>query len=200
MYHTNNQLFYFPCQNLKSQNKLLLLYILNFLSKLPGELKRLIMKKILLLFAIIGLLFACSKDDDNEELTSLEVLQQAITATDQEAATKLFEGVWVDESEKERITITIGQYIKESNINWTPDTSINIKPLWIKTNNIYQLIYIKDISLFESYAYSFEKINENQFFYRGSIYMYLGPNPSEDIRDFFGYTHPEAYIEYTKVK
>ena len=158
------------------------------------------MKNILLLFAIAGTLFACDKDDDNEELTSLEVLQQAIAATDQEAATKLFEGVWVDESEKERITITKDRYITESNIYWTPDTSINVKPLWIKTNNIYQLIYIKDLSLYESYAYSFEKVNESQLFRRGSIYMYLGPNPSEDIKDFFGYTHPEAYIKYTKVE
>lgn len=158
------------------------------------------MKKLLLLLAIAGTLFACSKDDDNEELTSLEVLQQAIAATDQEAATKLFEGVWVDEYEKERITITMDQYIKESNINWTPDTSINIKPLWIKTNNIYQLIDLRDTVKYEAHAHSFQMINETQFFRRGSIYMYLGPYPSTDIKDLLGYTHPEAYFKYTKVE
>ena len=36
---TNHQLFYFLLQNLKSQNKPLLLYILIFLSKLPSELQ-----------------------------------------------------------------------------------------------------------------------------------------------------------------
>lgn len=158
------------------------------------------MKKLLLILAIAGALFACDKDNDNEELTSLEVLQQAIAATDQEAATKLFEGVWVDESEKERITITMDQYIKESNINWTPDTSINIKPLWIKTNNIYQLIDLRDTVKYEAHAHSFQMINETQFFRRGSIYMYLGPYPSTDIKDLLGYTHPEAYFKYTKVE
>lgn len=136
MYYTNNQLFYFLCQNLKSQNKLLLLYILIFLCKLLSELQndKLIMKNILLLLTIVVTLFACSKDDDNEELTSLEVIQQAIAATDQEAATKLFEGVWVYTNqyghEESRITITQDRYIWEENIDRSyPDTLINTKTL-----------------------------------------------------------------------
>lgn len=199
-------MFSFLLKNLKPQNKLLLLYILIFLCKLPSELQndKLIMKNILLLFAVTGILFACSKDDDNEELTSLEVIQQAIAATDQEAATKLFEGVWVYTNqyghEESRITITQDRYIWEENIDRSyPDTLINTKTLWIKTNNIYQLIYIKDLSLNESYAYSFQVINETQFFRRGSIYMCFGPCPAKDVKDYFGYTHPEAYFKYTKV-
>ena len=51
------------------------------------------MKNILLLFAIVGTLFACDKDD-KEEPDYYKLFEQAIVETDQEAATKLFEGVW----------------------------------------------------------------------------------------------------------
>lgn len=95
------------------------------------------MKKILLLLAITGALFACNKDDEEEELTSLEVLQQVITATDQEAVTKQIGGVWIRINqygrEESRTTITKDRYITEINIDRLyPDTLTNIKPNWAK--------------------------------------------------------------------
>ena len=111
------------------------------------------MKKILLLLAITGALFACNKDDEEEELTSLEVLQQVITATDQEAVTKQIGGVWIRINqygrEESRTTITKDRYITEINIDRLyPDTLTNIKPNWAKINDTYQLIQVKD-SIFQ---------------------------------------------------
>lgn len=119
------------------------------------------MKNILLLFAIAGTLFACDKDDDNEELTSLEVLQQAIAATDQEAVTNQIGGVWMRINqygiEESRMTITKDRYITEINIDRLyPDTLTNIKPNWAKINDTYQLIQVKD-SVFQPIGFYLEK-------------------------------------------
>lgn len=119
------------------------------------------MKKILLLLAITGALFACNKDDEEEELTSLEVLQQVITATDQEAVTKQIGGVWIRINqygrEESRTTITKDRYITEINIDRLyPDTLTNIKPNWAKINDTYQLIQVKD-SVFQPIGFYLEK-------------------------------------------
>ena len=165
------------------------------------------MKKLLLLLAITGTLFACSKDDDNEELTSLEVLQQAIAATDQEAVTNQIGGVWMRINqygiEESRMTITKDRYITEINIDRLyPDTLTNIKPNWAKINDTYQLIQVKD-SVFQPIGFYLEKDDNNQLYSEaGPVCEGLSKMPgSEVIRVLQELsTYRPYHTKYTKVK
>ena len=167
------------------------------------------MKKLLLLLAIAGVLFACDKDDDNEELTSLEVLQQAIAATDQEAVTNQIGGVWMRINqygiEESRMTITKDRYITEINIDRLyPDTLTNIKPNWAKINDTYQLIQVKD-SVFQPIGFYLEKDDNGDdllFSKAGAEYVgYFVMSGSEMLRVLQELSIYRPYhYQYTKVK
>ena len=106
------------------------------------------MKKILLLLAITGALFACNKDDE-EEPDYYKLFAQAIEDTDQEAATKLFEGEWEHHSNfagDRRITITKDYFIQEIGaFNSKPDTTTL---LWAKVDDTYKLIHLLDSAIY----------------------------------------------------
>lgn len=168
------------------------------------------MKKILLLLAITGALFACNKDDEEEELTSLEVLQQVITATDQEAVTKQIGGVWIRINqygrEESRTTITKDRYITEINIDRLyPDTLTNIKPNWAKINDTYQLIQVKD-SIFQPIGFYLEKDDNGDdllFSEAGPVYFgFSSSMPGAEILRVLqelSIYRPYHY-QYTKIK
>ena len=160
------------------------------------------MKKILLLLAITGALFACNKDDE-EEPDYYKLFAQAIEDTDQEAVTRLFEGVWEHHSSfagDRRITITKDDFIFENDI-WSNNKPDTIALLWAKIDNTYKLIRtVEEYNL--GYKYEFlciEYLNSTTFYYRGWYPFNVGSTYSS-IGYFFNYEFP-SYIEmYTKVK
>ena len=160
------------------------------------------MKNILLLFAIVGTLFACNKDDDKEP-DYYKLFEQAIAETDQEATTKLFEGVWEHRSSyagHNIITITKDYFIWEPGFfGAKPDTTTL---LWAKIDNTYKLIRtVEEYNL--GYKYEFlciQDLNSTTFDYRGWYPFNVGSTFSS-IGYFFNYEFP-SYIgeKYTKIK
>ena len=72
------------------------------------------MKKILLLLAIVGILFACSKDDDKKEQSLKEIVEIEKLKVDQDSINNLLIGTWEEKSDDKvrfRMTISNNRFI-----------------------------------------------------------------------------------------
>ena len=137
------------------------------------------MKNILLLFAIAGTLFACSKDDDKKEQSLKEIVEIEKLKVDQDSINNLLIGTWEGEYQDETRRLIISknhfvlQRVKPNQSK--PIAIFDCNSFFFDCNpnfpNVYQIVDLTNIDINGAQSILI-KIEEDKLLFEPFYYIY----------------------------
>ena len=128
------------------------------------------MKNILLLFAVTGILFACSKDDDQKEQSLKEIVEVEKLKVDQDSINNLLIGTWEERSDnktRNRIIVSKNRFVLQElqTGNPKPVTAFDTYSYFYAYNenylNVYQVVNLTNIDKDRAQSVIFKLVNGN---------------------------------------